>query len=177
MVLATISPDLHTEGHRENDRNGESAGQCEVTHISQLTMGQRSSSPQRENTISPLNTAQTTPLKASEQKKRTLPNPCVVLITGCSSGVGLALAVLLGKDAEKRFRVYATMRNMAKKGPLEEAAKDCLDDTLFIRALDVCSEESVNEVVQEVQEKESKIDVVGESCDHVKKTTPLDISL
>ena len=44
----------------------------------------------------------------------------IVLISGCSSGIGLATAVLLAKDAEKRFKVYATMRNLAKKGQLEE---------------------------------------------------------
>lgn len=46
--------------------------------------------------------------------------PQIVLISGCSSGIGLAIAVLLAKDAEKRFKVYATMRNLAKKGKLEE---------------------------------------------------------
>ena len=34
----------------------------------------------------------------------------IVLISGCSSGIGLATAVHLAKDAEKRFKVYATMR-------------------------------------------------------------------
>ena len=42
----------------------------------------------------------------------------IVLISGCSSGIGLATAVFLAKDAEKRFKVYATMRNLAKKGQL-----------------------------------------------------------
>ena len=45
--------------------------------------------------------------------------PKIVLITGCSSGIGLATAVLLAQDVEKRFKVYATMRNLAKKGQLE----------------------------------------------------------
>ena len=50
----------------------------------------------------------------------------IVLISGCSSGIGLATAVLLAKDAEKRFKVYATMRNLAKKGQLEEEGKEQL---------------------------------------------------
>ena len=58
--------------------------------------------------------------------------PQIVLISGCSSGIGLATAVLLAKDAEKRFKVYATMRNLAKKGQLEEEGKDQLGDTLII---------------------------------------------
>ena len=55
----------------------------------------------------------------------------IVLISGCSSGIGLATAELLAKDAEdaeKRFKVYATMKNLAKKGQLEEEGKEYLGD-------------------------------------------------
>ena len=65
-------------------------------------------------------------------------DPKIVLITGCSSGIGLASAVHLAKDDEKRFKVYATMRNRSKKEKLEEEAEECLGDTLFIKQLDVC---------------------------------------
>ena len=84
----------------------------------------------------------------------------IVLISGCSSGIGLATAVLLAKDAEKRFKVYATMRNLAKKGQLEEEGKDQLGDTLIIKQMDVCSDESVTKVVKEVLDAEGKIDVL-----------------
>ena len=80
----------------------------------------------------------------------------IVLISGCSSGIGLATAVLLAKDAEKRFKVYATMRNLAKKGQLEEEGKDQLGDTLIIKQMDVCSDESVTKVVKEVLDAEGK---------------------
>ena len=73
--------------------------------------------------------------------------PKIVLISGCSSGIGLAVDVLLAKDAEKRFKVYATMRNLAKKGKLEEEVKGQLGDTLIIKQLDVCSDESVKNTV------------------------------
>ena len=86
--------------------------------------------------------------------------PQIVLISGCSSGIGLAVAVLLAKDAEKRFKVYATMRNLAKKGKLEEEVKDQLGNTLIIKQLDVCSDESVKNTVQEILDAEEKIDVL-----------------
>ena len=86
--------------------------------------------------------------------------PKIVLISGCSSGIGLAVAVLLAKDAEKRFKVYATMRNLAKKGKLEEEVKDQLGDSLIIKQLDVCSDESVKNTVQEILDAEEKIDVL-----------------
>lgn len=86
--------------------------------------------------------------------------PQIVLISGCSSGIGLAVAVLLARDAEKRFKVYATMRNLAKKGKLEEEVKDQLGDTLIIKQLDVCSDESVKNTVQEILDAEEKIDVL-----------------
>ena len=86
--------------------------------------------------------------------------PQIVLISGCSSGIGLAVAVLLAKDAEKRFKVYATMRNLAKKGKLEEEVKDQLGNTLVIKQLDVCSDESVKNTVQEILDAEEKIDVL-----------------
>ena len=82
----------------------------------------------------------------------------IVLISGCSIGIGLATAVFLAKDAEKRFKVYATMRNLAKKGQLEkEEGKECLGDTLIIKQMDVCSDESVEKAVKEVLDAEGRI--------------------
>ena len=87
--------------------------------------------------------------------------PRIVLITGCSTGIGLSTAVLLAKDPEKRFKVYATMRNLAKKDKLEEEGKKSVGETLFIKELDVCSDESVAQIVQELMDKEGRIDVLG----------------
>ncbi|KAK2541489.1 retinol dehydrogenase 8 [Columba livia] len=82
-----------------------------------------------------------------------------VLITGCSSGIGFALAVKMAKDEQKRFKVYATMRNLAKKEPLEEAAGDRLGKTLEIKQLDVCDEQSIKTCVNSIPDR--RIDVLG----------------
>ena len=85
----------------------------------------------------------------------------VVLITGCSTGIGLSTAVMLAKDAEKRFKVYATMRNLGKKEALEAEGQDALGSTLIIKQLDVCSEDQINKVVDGILAKEGKLDVLG----------------
>ena len=56
--------------------------------------------------------------------------------------------------------VYATMRNLAKKGQLEEEGQEQLGDTLIIKQMDVCSDESVKKSVQEILETDGKIDVL-----------------
>ncbi|XP_043940801.1 retinol dehydrogenase 8-like isoform X2 [Protopterus annectens] len=57
-----------------------------------------------------------------------------------------------------RQPVYATMRNLSKKDQLEEAAGSTLGDTLEIKQLDVCSEESVKDCVNNIPNR--KIDVL-----------------
>ena len=86
--------------------------------------------------------------------------PKVVLISGCSSGIGLATALILAKDEKKRFKVYATMRNLERKGQLEGEGKKYLGDTLITKQMDVCSDDSVEKAVKEVIEEEGRIDVV-----------------
>lgn len=85
----------------------------------------------------------------------------IVLISGCSSGIGLYTAVLLAKDPEKRFKVYATMRNLEKKASLENEGKEFLGEILIVKQMDVTSDESVSSVVEEVIAKEGKIDVLS----------------
>ncbi|KAF3845996.1 hypothetical protein F7725_003074 [Dissostichus mawsoni] len=67
----------------------------------------------------------------------------VVLITGCSSGIGLSLAVRLASDPDKTFKVYATMRNLAKKERLIECVKSLHKDTLDILQMDVTGWQSI----------------------------------
>ncbi|XP_071483341.1 retinol dehydrogenase 8-like [Diadema antillarum] len=87
-------------------------------------------------------------------------SPRVTLITGCSSGIGLCTAVKLAQDPNKSFRVYATMRNLAKKEDLEKAAGSALNDTLFILKLDINEEEQIVSVVKEITERDGRIDVL-----------------
>jgi len=82
----------------------------------------------------------------------------VALITGCSTGVGQALATLLATSSN--YRVYATMRNLGKQDSLVKSAGDTLNKNLFIKQLDVCDDNSVNGVVKEIIGIEGKIDIL-----------------
>ena len=80
----------------------------------------------------------------------------VVLITGCSTGIGYESALLFGRSGN---RVYATMRNLAKAGPLKDAAAaEGLDIRLV--QLDVDSQGSVEQAVAHVLREEGSIDVL-----------------
>ncbi|XP_069915311.1 retinol dehydrogenase 8 isoform X3 [Oryctolagus cuniculus] len=74
-----------------------------------------------------------------------------VLVSGCSSGIGLELAVQLARDPRQRYQVVATMRDLRKKGALEEAAGEALGKTLTVAQLDVCSDESVAQCLSCIQ--------------------------
>jgi NAD(P)-dependent dehydrogenase (short-subunit alcohol dehydrogenase family) len=60
-----------------------------------------------------------------------------VLITGTSTGIGQATAVVL---ASRGWRVFATMRNLAKRGLLEQALKEAgVQNGVEVEELDVTS--------------------------------------
>ncbi|XP_072025690.1 retinol dehydrogenase 8-like [Amphiura filiformis] len=86
--------------------------------------------------------------------------PKVVVITGCSSGIGLDTAVLLASDKDNRFKVFATMRNLAKKDQLQSAAGSTLDKTLFIGQLDVTDEESIKVFMDKINKEEGGVDIL-----------------
>ncbi|XP_072028486.1 retinol dehydrogenase 8-like [Amphiura filiformis] len=85
----------------------------------------------------------------------------VVLITGSSKGIGQEIALHLAKDPQRRFKVYATMRNQStRQDDLKTKAGSSLDDTLFIRELDVTKQETIDKTVKEIADSEGRIDVL-----------------
>lgn len=80
----------------------------------------------------------------------------LALVTGTSSGIGLHTAVLL---AQAGFRVVATMRDVAKAGPLRAQAQ-AAGVQLDVRALDVQRDDSVAACVQGVLRELGPIDVL-----------------
>ncbi|XP_038051852.1 retinol dehydrogenase 8-like [Patiria miniata] len=86
--------------------------------------------------------------------------PTVVLITGCSSGIGLAEAVHLATKSKHDFKVYATVLKLSEKGDLESAAGDAVDKTLFIREVDVTKADTIQALVDEIIRDNGRIDVV-----------------
>jgi NAD(P)-dependent dehydrogenase (short-subunit alcohol dehydrogenase family) len=98
----------------------------------------------------------------------------VVLITGCSSGIGLSVA---RRFAEEGYRVYASMRRPAQAEALRaEAAQKGW--TLFTPALDVTSDDSVNAAVSSLlAETGQRIDVLVNNAGYylfgpIEETSP-----
>lgn len=81
----------------------------------------------------------------------------VILITGCSTGLGQATALHL---ARKGHRVFATMRAPERDGgPLQEAAdKERLE--ISAPRLDVCDQSSVHDAVEAALREAGRIDVL-----------------
>lgn len=85
----------------------------------------------------------------------------IVVITGTSTGIGLTTAVTFAGAPGKRYKVFATMRNMEqKKGELEKAAGKLLNDTLFIREMDVGDESSRVKCMEDILKEEKKVDIL-----------------
>jgi len=79
-----------------------------------------------------------------------------VLITGTSSGVGLAASIGF---AERGFTVVATMRNLAKSGPLQAAADEA-GVKVDIRQLDTTDDDSVRACLDSVVRDYGSIDIL-----------------
>ncbi len=80
----------------------------------------------------------------------------VILITGTSTGLGIQIAV---QAAQKSHRVYATMRDLSKRGALEDAAK-AASAKLNVLALDVQDAASIAAAVDQIIGIEGRIDTL-----------------
>ncbi len=81
-------------------------------------------------------------------------NKPVALITGCSTGIGFETALLL---ARRGWRVFATLRDVKKSGPLRKASAGM---PLEILPLDVDRTASVRRAVAGVVRKAGRIDAL-----------------
>jgi NAD(P)-dependent dehydrogenase (short-subunit alcohol dehydrogenase family) len=84
----------------------------------------------------------------------------VAVITGGNSGIGRATAVRLGREG---MTVYATMRDPAKGEKLRTLADEAGADVRII-ALDVTSDDSVNDAFQHVMSEAGSVDVLVNSA-------------
>jgi len=96
----------------------------------------------------------------------------VVLITGSSSGFGLEGALAFARNGDT---VYATMRDVARGGRLQQAA-DEEGLSLRIRALDVTRPQSFDAFIKTVVEEAGRIDVLVNNAGIVRPGALEDLS-
>jgi NAD(P)-dependent dehydrogenase (short-subunit alcohol dehydrogenase family) len=80
----------------------------------------------------------------------------VAVVTGSSSGIGLAASLALAKNG---YRTYATMRNLAKQDSIQSVAEK---EHLPVRTvqLDVTDENSVKNAIQSILSESGRIDLL-----------------
>ncbi len=106
--------------------------------------------------LSRLYCVQQKPRNKKESNYVTGANEKVCLITGCSSGLGIGLAVEL---AQRGHIVIATMRNLDKQAALRAALSDAEVET-EIAALDVQHGPGFDSLVNRIVEEHTRIDVL-----------------
>jgi short-subunit dehydrogenase len=79
----------------------------------------------------------------------------VVLVTGCASGIGLALARQLAK--ETRYRVVLTARTRSIEKLRNEIKES---DRIWLRELDVTNRDSRRELMQEIRAKWNRVNIL-----------------
>ncbi|MFN4217917.1 MAG: SDR family oxidoreductase [Candidatus Bipolaricaulia bacterium] len=97
----------------------------------------------------------------------------IALITGSSSGIGLATALYL---ARRGYTVWATMRNLEKAPALKAIiARDQLP--IEIAQLDVCDDDSVKSAVAQIVQKSGRIDVLVNNAGYGLRGAVEEVSL
>lgn len=79
----------------------------------------------------------------------------VVLISGCSSGLGFATAAELVKSG---YIVYAGMRNLSAKEALEKACDN--SPNLFVKGLDLSDSKSIAKFHADLIQEQKRIDII-----------------
>src|SRR5947208_932375 len=85
------------------------------------------------------------------KQKRGFAMAQTILITGCSAGIGRAVAELF---ADRGWNVVATMRSPESAGELAEKRN------VLVTALDVTNEDSIAAAVKKAEERFETIDVL-----------------
>jgi NAD(P)-dependent dehydrogenase (short-subunit alcohol dehydrogenase family) len=80
----------------------------------------------------------------------------IALVTGTSTGIGYATALHLARNG---FRTYATMRNLAKAGPLRAAAA-AQSLPVDVIQLDVDDDASMSAGITRILAQEGRVDVL-----------------
>ncbi|MFC0524925.1 SDR family oxidoreductase [Pontibacillus salicampi] len=78
----------------------------------------------------------------------------IAVVTGTSTGLGLGMTEVLAKAG---WKVYATMRNLEKAGGIHDLQQEGFDIELL--QLDVQAQESIDQAIQTVIDKDGKIDL------------------
>jgi NAD(P)-dependent dehydrogenase (short-subunit alcohol dehydrogenase family) len=101
----------------------------------------------------------------------------VVLVTGCSSGIGLESALAFARNGDT---TVATMRNLAKADSLRRRASD-EGLKVHIEQLDVCDQASVNDTITALIRVHGRVDVLvnnaGVSSSGPIETQSLDVAV
>jgi len=80
----------------------------------------------------------------------------VAVVTGSSTGIGLATSLALAKEG---FSTYATMRNLDRSADItSKAAKE--DLPLTVLQMNVDNDKSVNDTIEKIMNDKGRIDVV-----------------
>lgn len=80
----------------------------------------------------------------------------VAVVTGTSTGLGISIAIQLAKSG---YKVFATMRNLAKRDQLDTQVKEAGVD-VNVMQLDVVDTDSVDRCIQDILQQTGRIDLL-----------------